>query len=108
MNKHIEKNKEGIKSNKQSIRENEKKIQENKSEIDKMREEHRWHAEADKARFERIIHRVITALIVAIVLIVITNAFWIYAWNRENGISILNKDGTTNFIGHDGSIKEGD
>ena len=97
MNRHIE-------SNKQDIQENKQRIQANKSEIEKIKDEARWTSEAHQTRLERIIHRLITALIVAIALLVISNLLWIVAWSKGESLNIFNKDGTSNYIGGDGNI----
>lgn len=66
------------------------------------------------ARNERTMKRLIIALIVAIVLVFISNAVWLYAWSQYDYVSsdstnveIDGKDGIANYIGNDGDITNG-
>lgn len=69
--------------------------------------------EGEQARNERHIKRLVRALIVAIALIFLSNAVWLYAWIQfdytsvESSISLDAKDGTANYVGNDGSITYG-
>lgn len=68
--------------------------------------------EATQARNERSIKRLVTALIIAIVLMFVSNAIWIYAWLQYDYISeditVDSQDGgNANYIGHDGDINNG-
>ena len=71
--------------------------------------------EADMARGERSIRRLIVALIIAIVLIFASNAMWLYAWLQYDYVSEetsttteiqLHADGDSNanYIGENGDI----
>lgn len=70
--------------------------------------------EADMARNERTIKRLIIALIIAFVLIFGTNAVWLYAWMQYDYVSTedssteieLHADGDSNanYIGESGDI----
>lgn len=68
--------------------------------------------EATQVRNERTIKRLIIALIVAVVLIFVSNAIWLYAWMQydytgEEIIVDSNDGGNANYIGHDGDINNG-
>lgn len=68
--------------------------------------------EATQARNERSIKRLVIALIIAIVLMFVSNAIWIYAWLQYDYISeditVDSQDGgNANYIGHDGDINNG-
>lgn len=61
------------------------------------------------ARGERIIRRLIAALVVCIILIFASNALWLYAWMQYDYVSedvtVDSKDGgNANYIGNDGDI----
>ena len=61
------------------------------------------------ARGERIIRRLIAALVVCIILIFVSNALWLYAWMQYDYVSedvtVDSKDGgNANYIGNDGDI----
>ena len=96
MNRHIESNKQGIKENKE-------KIMENRSEIQKIKDEARWTSEAHQTRLERIIHRLITVLVISWVIIAILLAVLGMTY-KQGGLNIFNKDGVSNVIGGDGTI----
>ena len=68
------------------------------------------------ARCERIIKKLVVALIVAIVLIFVSNAIWLYAWMQYDyssdmttteHIDVDGKNGVANYIGNDGDITNG-
>lgn len=72
--------------------------------------------ESTQARNERTVKRMITALIIAIALMFISNAIWIYAWMQydyfsTDGYSVeldANDGGNANYIGNDGDIINGE
>lgn len=70
--------------------------------------------EGQMARNERVIKRLIIALIVAIVLVFASNAVWLYAWcqydytSDMSTIEVDGKDGIANYIGNDGDITNGE
>lgn len=70
--------------------------------------------ESAMARSERHIRRLAIALIVAIVMIVVCNLSWLYAWMQYDYVSgdsvttVEAKDGIANYIGNDGSIVNGE
>ena len=72
--------------------------------------------ESAQARNERIVKRLIAALILVIVLLFATNAIWIYEWMSydyviEDGEEITvdaGERGNANYIGNDGSIVNGE
>lgn len=97
--------KTNIEKNKHKINENRKDIENNKSTIDELKGELRWRHESSQALFERIIHRLIAVIIILIVLLFVSNAVWIYAWNARGESTVINKDGVSNYIGGDGEIK---
>lgn len=69
------------------------------------------------ARFERLIKKLIIALIVTIVLLFASNAIWLYALmqydyastetSTSSLIDVDAKDGVANYIGNDGDITNG-
>ena len=68
--------------------------------------------EATQARNERAVKRLVIALIIAIVLMFVSNAIWIYAGFQYDYISeditVDSQDGgNANYIGHDGDINNG-
>lgn len=68
--------------------------------------------ESALARLERQSKRFFIALVVAILLIVITNGLWLYAWNQyeyvdttvTKNVDVNAKDGIANYIGNNGDI----
>lgn len=72
--------------------------------------------ESAQARNERIVKRLIAALILVIVLLFATNSIWIYEWMSydcvvEDGEEITvdaGERGNANYIGNDGSIVNGE
>ena len=65
--------------------------------------------ESSQTRADRVIHRLILALVITVGLLFISNALWLYAWSKGNsGTTITSQDGTTNYIGNDGMIDNGD
>lgn len=71
--------------------------------------------EGDMARSERMIKKLIIALLISVVLIFTSNAVWLYAWlqydyvstDSSSTVDIDSKDGTANYIGNDGDITNG-
>lgn len=68
--------------------------------------------ESAMARNERHIRRLVIALVVAVVMIVITNIAWLYVWNSyeyvgDSSVSVEGK-GNANYIGNDGDINNGE
>ena len=69
--------------------------------------------EGEMARSERHVKRLTILLAVAVLLMVVTNAIWIYAWNafeyaEEHTVTIDSGEGIANYIGNDGSIVNGE
>lgn len=68
--------------------------------------------ESSQTRLDKIIKRLTIALIVAVVMLFLTNLAWLIAFNQYEYVSdetsIITKDGATNFIGKDGTINAGD
>lgn len=67
-------------------------------------------------RYERIIKKLIVALMIAIALIFASNAVWLYAWMQYDyssdmttteHIDVDGKNGVANYIGNDGDITNG-
>ena len=68
--------------------------------------------ESAMARNERHIKRLVIALIVAVVMIVLSNLAWLYLWNSYEYVGdsetvSVEGDGTANYIGNDGDITNG-
>lgn len=70
--------------------------------------------EATQARNERTIKRLILVVIIAVALMFISNAIWLYAWMQYDYVSSENVDlsteggGDANYIGNDGDIINGE
>ena len=69
--------------------------------------------EGAMARNERLVKRLIICLAIAIIMIVASNAAWLYAWTlydySSDQITVDSKDGgNANFIGKDGTINNGE
>lgn len=65
------------------------------------------------ARNERLIKKLIIALIVTIGLVFASNAIWLYAWLQYDYAGVENVDvngesGVANYIGNDGNITNGE
>lgn len=101
-----------VEENKYGIKANQKDIQQNKEAIADLKSNSVPYVvfESSMARLDRMNHRLIRVLIVVIILLFVSNAVWIYAWNTwdNDATTVINKD--SNFIGHDGTIggKDGD
>ena len=73
--------------------------------------------ESAQSRMERNNKRLVIALVIAIILIFLSNAVWLYAWMQydyvttdtaeTSTIDIDAKYGTANYIGNDGDIING-
>jgi len=59
--------------------------------------------ESCQTRSDRIIHRLIVALLVSLVLLFISNVLWMVAYTH-NGTEVVNGDGVTNVVGENGEI----
>ena len=69
--------------------------------------------ESTVARFERTVRRLITVVIIAVVMIVTSNAAWLYAWNcydyaTEKVTVDAESTGNANYIGTSGVINNGE
>ena len=67
--------------------------------------------EAEQARSERHIKRLIVALVVAVILMFASNAMWLWAWLQYDydsyTVEMDSGDGIANYIGQDGEIFNG-
>lgn len=70
--------------------------------------------EAEQARSERIIKRLIIALIISVILFFASNAIGLYAWcqydyssDETSTVTIDGKQGNANYIGKNGDINNG-
>lgn len=68
--------------------------------------------ESTMARAERQQKRLVIALIVAVVMIVLSNLAWLYVWNSyeyvgKSSVSVEG-EGNANYIGNDGDITNGE
>lgn len=69
--------------------------------------------EGSVARLERIIKRLTLALIIAILLIFVSNAVWLYYWNQfdylgeTKTVTVDSTSGIANYIGNNGDILNG-
>ena len=68
--------------------------------------------EGSMARMERMIKRLMFALILAVMLIFVSNALWLYEWMRYDyvaeDVAIDSAGGPANYIGNDGEIYNGE
>lgn len=70
--------------------------------------------EAESAKSERTIKRLIIALVICIFLMFISNALWLWTWQSydyssdEIVTTVDGKDGVANYIGNDGDIVNGE
>lgn len=67
--------------------------------------------EAECARHERTVRRLVWILVICIVLIFASNAVWLYAWNQydyevtDESVDLTTRNGgNANYIGNDGDI----
>lgn len=74
--------------------------------------------EGSLTRMERIIKRLVFALVITILLMLASNALWLYAWmqydyssdattTETSTVTVDGKDGVANYIGNDGDISNG-
>ena len=69
--------------------------------------------EAAQARNERAIKHLVVALIVALVMIFVSNACWLWAWmqydytSEQSSVEVDASDGIANYIGGMGDITNG-
>lgn len=68
------------------------------------------------SRMERMNKRLVTALIISIILLFLSNCMWLYAWMQYDyssnaatteTVTVDGKDGIANYIGNDGDISNG-
>ena len=108
----IEQNRENTIKNAAHCTANEKNINENKAAIEDLKRNSVPYIafESAMARTDRVIHRLIVAMILVVLLLVITNVAWLYAWNTydNDATTVINKDGVSNYIGGDGVIDNGE
>lgn len=70
--------------------------------------------ESEAARHERTVRRLLTALLIALLLIVGSNLAWLYVWNQydfsSESYTIENESGNANYLesGYDGVINNGE
>jgi hypothetical protein len=69
--------------------------------------------EAMMVRMERINRRLLYALVVAIVMIFVSNLAWLYFFNQfeysaDETVTVDGKSGVANYIGNDGTINNGE
>lgn len=70
--------------------------------------------EGSMAIAERHIKRLVIALIVAVVMICVSNLAWLYLWNSyeyvgdSQAVTVDSDGGNANYIGNDGDISNGE
>lgn len=71
--------------------------------------------EGEVARLERTIKRFVIIIVTTIVLLFASNALWLYAWcqydytsDETQYVKVDGKEGSANYIGHDGDINGSD
>ena len=70
--------------------------------------------EANEARHERTVKRLIIALVISAILMFASNALWLWAWTsydysseQTSYVDVDGKDGNANYIGNNGDINNG-
>lgn len=67
--------------------------------------------ESVMTRNERTIRNLITALVITILLLFVSNAIWVYEWTRydysSESVDMDTENGTANYIGESGDISYG-
>lgn len=70
--------------------------------------------EGQAARHERASRRLLLALVLAVLLIVVSNLAWLWAWcqydyssDESKTVTVDAQDGVANYIGNDGDISNG-
>ena len=70
--------------------------------------------EGEAARHERTRNRMLRALVAAVLLIVVSNLAWLWAWcqydyssEETKTVTVDAQDGVANYIGNDGDISNG-
>ena len=72
-----------------------------------------WTHENAMVRMERIIRRLVAAIIITVIALVASNFVWVYAWMQydyssdTSTITVDAADGIANYIGNDGDINNG-
>lgn len=69
--------------------------------------------EASQTRSERIIKRLIFALVIVTAMLFASNLLWLYGWTQYDyegtqTVTVDGKDGIANYIGNDGEIVNGE
>lgn len=65
--------------------------------------------ESSQTRLDKIIHKLVAALVVAIVLLFISNGLWLWAWSQyDHSSETINQDGRgINIVGDDNEVGHG-
>ena len=72
--------------------------------------------EGEMTRMFDVIKRLIIAVVITVILLVASNALWLYAWMQYDystdattteTVTVDGKDGIANYIGNDGEINNG-
>lgn len=67
--------------------------------------------ESISSRYERVVKHLITAIVIIVMLLFVSNAIWVYEWTQydysSESVEVDAKDGTANYIGNDGDINNG-
>ena len=58
--------------------------------------------ESSQTRSERLIHRLLVALVITVGLLFVTNALWLYAWSQHGKVDTNVEN--SNYIGENGTI----
>lgn len=69
--------------------------------------------EGEMSRCERVIKKLVLALMITILLIFASNALWLLAWVQYDytgveSVDVNGESGVANYIGNDGSITNGE
>lgn len=67
--------------------------------------------ESTVAEYERHIKRLLISLMIAVILLFVSNALWLHAWcsyDYTSTVTVDGKTGTANYIGNNGDIHNGE
>ena len=98
-------NTKGIMNNMQEIKANAHSIEQNKSAIEELRQSYVPYSVFESAivRYDKIIHRLIMIVAFIVILLVVTNAIWVYAWHTQDfgdkATTMITNDGTSTITG---------
>lgn len=60
--------------------------------------------ESSQTRLDKVITKLVIALVVAVILLFVSNALWLLAWSHNGYANNISQDGTTNIVGDDNGV----